>query len=121
MQFAWQAYGWYTGLSIFSSVYSNTLYPLIQMVLLARVIDLLTHGNSVNISNFLWIGLAYAVASLLNYYLANYNGLKQPYFQNKLEFYLDRVIIRKLASLDPATFEQAKFQSMLSQISGTVG
>ncbi len=122
-QLSWRAYGVYVVVSIFSGVYSNTLYPLIQLILLARVIDLLTHLSSIFAiqSSFIWIGSAYAVASLLNYYLANYDSLKQPYFQNKLEFYLDSVIIQKLATLDPATFEKSKFQNLLSQIDGTVG
>jgi len=119
LQFAWRANGFYVVIMIFTNVYYNTLYPLIQMILLARVIDLITKNTL--LENLIWIGAAYASASLLNYYLANYDGFKQPYFQNKMEFYLDSVIIKKLSQLDPATFEKSKFQNSLVQLNGTIG
>jgi len=119
LQFAWRANGLYVSVKIFTDVYTATLYPLIQMILLARVIDLLV--ENMLLENLLWIGAAYTSASLLNYYLANYDGLKQPYFQNKMEFYLDSVITQKLSQLDPATFEKAKFQNSLAQLNGTIG
>ncbi len=123
IKICWHANGVYVLILFFTDAYTSTLFPLIQFLLLAKVIDLLTHAlqTHLQITDFVWIGLAYAFASALNYYLASYQGLKEAYFQGKLETYLHSRVIKKLTELDPATFEKAKFQSLLSQVTGTFG
>ncbi len=123
VKICWSANGIYVLMLFFTDAYTNTLFPLIQFLLLARVIDLLIHASQVPVqtTDFIWIGLAYAFSSALNYYLASYSGLREAYFQGKLEMYLHGEVIKKLIELDPATFEKSKFQSLLAQVPSTFG
>ncbi len=118
----WHATGVYVVIQFFSDTYSNTFYPFIQALLLAKTIDLLTTaGQTSDLQRFIWVGLAYIFSSLLNYYLGTYEGMRNAFFQGKIELYLNILVVKKLSTLDPATFEKSKFQSLLAQTDGTIG
>jgi len=55
LSYSWQANGFSAILAIISRVYSSTIYPLIQIFLLAKVLDLLGQFKNLNFSNVIWI------------------------------------------------------------------
>ena len=67
----WQANGVYAGVSIFSKIYSQTFFPLIQVILLANLLDLLTTNQSLQISDLTIPIVVYVLAALLNRILIN--------------------------------------------------
>jgi ABC-type multidrug transport system fused ATPase/permease subunit len=119
--YAWQANGLSALLAIISRVYDSTIYPLIQVFLLAKVLDLLGQFKSLAFSDIVWIIISYLVASILKFILKSYIDVKQAYLDTKLEGYIDLKINEKLAELDPATFEKPSFQNLLAQIEGVKG
>ncbi len=118
---SWKTNGLYLPLSILSKVYQDTLYPLILVILLARVIDNLEQLESVVISDFSLIIFIFIISSLLKLILTSFLDIKQAYLDFKLDAYLDLLITEKLASLDPATLENPNFQGLLAQLSGAKG
>ncbi|MFC1727067.1 ABC transporter ATP-binding protein [Patescibacteria group bacterium] len=118
---SWKANRFYLPLSIFSKVYQDTLYPLVMVILLARIIDMLESSQILSVSDFSLIISLFVVASLLKLTLSSFLDVKQAYLDFKLEACLDIEIAEKLVSLDPATLEMPSFQSLLAQIEGAKG
>jgi ATP-binding cassette subfamily B protein len=117
-KYSWEATGVYAFLSIFSWVYESTFYPLIQVILLAKFIDFLQKFSDISFTQILPLAIFYILATLLRLILKTFSDLKQDYLFTKLDSYLDLKIAQKLTELDPATFEKASFQSLLSQLDG---
>lgn len=117
----WEANGFWSGIFIFSHVYENTFYPFIQIFLLARLLDIFSKIHPVTINDFLWIIVAYIVATLLNIITSRFIDAKDEYLFERLNALLDHKIIKKLTELDPATFEKPSFQSTLAQLDGIKG
>lgn len=111
----WQANGFYALLSIFSRIYSSVFFPLIQVYLLARLLDLLTLNKSLAITDLTWIIVIYITSAILNRILVNLLNTRDLVFDYRIQDFLDRAVVTKLSTLDPATFENPKFQDLLSQ------
>lgn len=118
---SWQANRFYLPLTIVSRVYQDTLYPLLVVVLLSRVIDKLELPQTILISDFKFIIFLFLSASIIKLILSSFLDVKQAYLDFKLEAHLDIKIAEKLVNLDPATLEMPSFQSLLAQIEGAKG
>lgn len=64
LSLAWKANGFSAVLAIVSALYDSTLYPFIQVFLLAQLLDLFQKLGSVNFSNIAWIIAVYLLASI---------------------------------------------------------
>jgi len=121
IRLVWEANGIYSLVMIFGKIYESTLYPFIQVFLLAQVLDLLPKIKDLQTSSFIWIILTYLIASFIKLALRSYLDMREAYFQTELEGFIDLRISKKLTELDPATFEDPEFQNLLSQLEGVKG
>jgi len=121
LQLAWQANGIYALLAILSKLYDNTLYPLIQIFLLSKFLDLLGQSKTLTFINISWIIGFYLLASFLKLGLKSFLDVKEAFLQYQTEGYIDLKISGKLTELDPATFENPEFQSLIAQLESVKG
>jgi len=120
VKIAWEANGYSALLEIASKLYDSTVYPLIQVFLLARLLDLLGTNNARWIDIW-WIAGSYLAGTIIKLWLKSYVDIKGAYLQTKMEGYIDVMISRKLGELDPARFENPEFQSVIAQLEGIKG
>lgn len=119
LKLAWKATGIYIVLSIISQIYEGTIYPFIQIFLLAKLLDLIgsaTHKLTFN--DISWMIVFYLLASLIRIILRMYMNTKDAMTDVKLGNYGELLINEKLSQLDPATLENTDFQNLLSQMDG---
>jgi len=119
--YSWEANGIWALVTVLSNVYENTLYPLIQILLLARLLDIFSKHKVHSINDFFGIIAIYIIATLINIVFSRFSDVKEEFLLERLMALLDHKIIKKLIELDPATFEQPSFQSLLAQIDGIKG
>ncbi len=119
--FSWKANGFYSVLAIIGQLYESTLFPFIQVFLLAKLLDLLTQKQNIDSLHLSWIIFVYLTASLVKLILKSYLDVKEQYLQIQMESYIDLQISKKLTELDPATFENPQFQNLLAQLEGVKG
>lgn len=120
-QIAWRANGFYAVLSLFSKLFDSTVYPLIQVFLLAKLLDLLGNLSGLTIKSVSWIIVSYLLATLLKLALKSFLDVREVYLQTEMDGYLDIQISKKLTELDPAKFEDPEFQSLIAQLEGMKG
>lgn len=121
LQFAWRANGFASVLEIISKIYDNTIYPFIQVYLLAKALDIFTAVDQPQISKITWIIIVYIFASIIKLALKSYVDVKGVILQEQLGAYIDFQINKKLTELDPATFERSEFQDLIAQLEGIKG
>lgn len=121
LQFAWRANGLTALLAIASRLYDSTFYPFIQVFLLAKALDIFATNPDPEFSNFYWMIVVYILASILKLWLKSLADVKDAFLQERLGAYIDMRISQKLASLDPATFEDPEFQDLIAQLEGIKG
>lgn len=121
LQLSWQANGFLTPLTIFANIYQNTLFPFLQVFLLAQVLDQIQAHNLLQLTDLAPYAIAYIVFSAINTIANSYANLQGFLFDSQFESYIDRLIIKKLTTLDPQTFEKPAFQLLLTEIEGTKG
>ena len=121
LQLAWQANGIYSILAIIGKLYDSTLYPFIQVFLLAKALDLFTLTQTSNFSSFSWIIVCYLLASFVKLGIKSLLDVKEAFLQVQMEGYIDLQISKKLTELDPATFENSEFQNLVAQLEGIKG
>lgn len=121
LNLAWQANGFYALLAVFSQLYESTLYPLIQVILLSKFLDLLGQGENLTFSDIGWMIIVYLLASLVNLALKSFLDVKESFLQTQQDSFIDLQISKKLTELDPATFEKPEFQDLLAQLEGIKG
>ena len=121
LSLSWEANGIYSVIFIVGAVYDSTLYPFIQVFLLARAIDLFSSGQTVTLDSLYWIIAAYLLASVVKLALKSISDVQEAFLQVKFEGYLNLQVSKKLSELDPATFENQEFQNLLAQIEGVTG
>jgi ATP-binding cassette subfamily B protein len=119
--YSWKANGISVFVAMFGILYDDTFYPLIQIFLLAKLIDLFAKNNYISPPVLFSIIIYYLLATLLKLALKSYNDVREAYLQTQLEGYIDMLISKKLTELDPATFENSEFQNILSQLEGIKG
>ena len=121
LKLAWQANGIYSVLAIIGKLYDSTLYPFIQVFLLAKALDLFTRAQTTNFSSFSWIIISYLLASFVKLGIKSLFDVKEAFLQVQMEGYIDLQISKKLTELDPATFENPEFQNLIAQLEGVKG
>ena len=121
LKLSWHANGFSSLIIIFSSVYQNTLFPFVQVFLLARLLDILGETGDITLLQTFWIVGLYLMGAVANLILISYKDSRESYQQIKTDSYMDLVINAKLTKLDPATFENPDFQSLIAQIDGVSG
>lgn len=118
---AWRANGINAIIALVSNLYEGTFYPLIQVLLLAKFLDLLTQQKTLTFADIGWIMAAFLIASILKLTLRSFLDVKEAYLQTQQDGYIDLQISKKLTELDPATFEKPEFQDLLAQLEGVKG
>ena len=108
-------------LDITNKIYESTIYPLVQVFLLARLLDLLAANHHLNFSDIWFMAAVYITASIIKTALFNLSVLKGPGLEFALNDYVELQIDEKLNTLDPAVFESTKFQTLLAQMNGVKG
>ncbi|MFH1561295.1 MAG: ABC transporter ATP-binding protein [Patescibacteria group bacterium] len=118
---SWKANGLSSILVIIGTLYDSTLYPFIQVFLLARLLDLFEKLSVITFKNIAWVIIVYLLASILKFALKSFSDVKEAFLQVRMEGYIDLQISKKLTELDPATFENPEFQSLIAQLEGVKG
>lgn len=118
---AWEANSFLSLVEIISKVYDSTLYPFVQVLLLARFLDLISQKVSIGFDDVFGIILIYVLASILKFILKTFVDVRGPFHQTKMEGVIDLKIVNKMSELDPATFEGSDFQDLIAQLEGIKG
>lgn len=118
LKISWKANHIYALLFPLSIIYSNTLFPFIEVFLLAKVLDLVSKFQNLAVSDFYWIIVTYLIAYIVRVLLDVYITSKQYLYDIQLGNYIELMIDKKLTQLDPATFESASFQDLFAQTQG---
>lgn len=121
LKLSWQANGVGSLLLLFSTIYENTLFPFVQVFLLAKLLDMLGSLQRITLINVSMLVGFYLSGSILKVLLVSYRDARESYQQIKTDSYVDMLINKKLTELDPATFEDPEFQSLIAQIEGVSG
>ena len=116
---SYEANGIFAPLSIFSKIYENTLFPFFQIFLLSQILNLLQRNQQLQFSDLSTYALWYVIAALIKILLVSW--INQYPVDIRFEAHIDKLIIGKLTTLDPATFESSQFQELLTQIETTKG
>jgi len=121
MKISWKANGAYSIISPLGLIYVSTIFPLVQIFVLTRAIDLLTHIDAFTLSKLSPFLSVYILFYLIRIILDTFVSSKVFIYDMRLGDYLDMIVNQKLAQLDPATFESSQFQDLLSQMRGLSG
>lgn len=121
LQIYYRSYGIWAIIDIITQLYGNTLYPFIQIFLLSKLIDALTKNPTLSISDISWMSITFIISSLIKIALLNISNTRGAVHEYYTSNYLYLEIDKKLASLDPATFENPEFQKLLAQMEGVKG
>lgn len=116
-----QANGLAALLLVLSKIYESTLFPFLQVFLLARLLDILGEAGAITLPQISWIIGTYLAGAIAKLTLSTYIDAKQSYQEIKTDSYLDLKINQKLTELDPATFENPEFQGLISQMDSVKG
>lgn len=121
IKIAWKANGINFVIFLFSIIYETTLFPFFQVYLLAKALDLLETSSNLVMQDFTWIIVFFILGFIVKILFSSYIHIADAYLSFKMGAYLDLEINNKLASLDPATFEDPKFQDLIAQTEGAKG
>lgn len=102
-------------------LYEDTFYPLIQVYLLSKLLDLLAAGKHLAFSDITWMAAFYLGASILKLLLYFVSVIRGAGYEFSFDDYIELQIDKKLNQLDPAVFESTKFQNLLAQMNGVKG
>ena len=120
-QIYYKANGLWAILDIIERFYDTTFYPLIQIYLLSKLLDLLATGRQLSFSDISWMVVAYLAASLLKILIHYVALIRGPGYEFAFNDYIELQLDQKLNKLDPAVFESTKFQTLLAQMNGVKG
>lgn len=120
-QIYYKANGTWAILDIIENFYGSTFYPLIQVYLLAKLLDLLAAGKLLSFSDISWMIIAYLVASVIKVVIHYIAVIRGPGYEFAFNDYIELQLDQKLNQLDPAVFESTKFQTLLAQMNGVKG
>lgn len=120
-QIYYKANGFWAILDIIERFYDATFYPLVQMYLLSRLLDMLAIGKQLAFTDISWMIIAYIVASLIKVFIHYVALIRGPGYEFAFNDYIELQLDEKLNKLDPAVFESTKFQTLLAQINGVKG
>ena len=120
-QIYYRANGFWAILDIIERFYDTTFFPLIQVYLLSKLLDLLATGKQLTFSDISWMVIAYLAASLLKILIHYIALIRGPGYEFAFNDYIELQLDQKLSKLDPAVFESTKFQTLLAQMNGVKG
>lgn len=120
-QIYYKANGFWAILDVIERFYDTTFYPLIQVYLLSKLLDLLATGKQLSFSDISWMVVAYLAASLLKVLIHYIALIRGPGYEFAFNDYIELQLDQKLNKLDPAVFESTKFQTLLAQMNGVKG
>lgn len=120
-QIHFKANGFWAIIDILQRVYDSTFYPLIQVYLLARLLDLLATGRQLAFTDIFWMIIIYLAAYIFKVVLFSIAVMRGPGYEFALNDYVELQLDQKLNQLDPAVFESTKFQNLLAQMNGVKG
>ena len=120
-QIYYKANGAWAILEIIERFYGTTFYPLIQIYILSRFLDLLAIGKQLSFTDISWMIVAYLTASLLKVFIHYIALIRGPGYEFAFNDYIEFQLNQKLNKLDPAVFESTKFQTLLAQMNGVKG
>lgn len=117
-----KANGMWAVFDIANRLYSFTFYPLIQVWLLAELLNLFAaRGVNLSFMDVAWMIELYIAANIVKvvmFWLAMIPGARNEFaIYDHIELEIDK----KLNQLDPAVFESTKFQNLLAQMDGAKG
>lgn len=118
LKISWKANGFYSIISIVSKVYESTIYPFLQIYLLAKLIDFLTAHPDPTLDQLASLILVYIILAGAKVLITSYLDGKEILISTKFQQYIELTIDTKLTKLDPATFEDPAFQNILTQLNG---
>lgn len=118
---SWKANKQFTSLFLFSNIYSSTLYPFFQIFILAQVLDIIQKHHGVTMAEVAVYGILFAIVSLINIALTSLVNFQGFYKEVGFDMYIDKLIIQKLTTLDPQTFEKPSFQKLLAEVEAARG
>lgn len=116
LKISWQANGISTLFLLISQIYESTIFPFIQIFLLARLLDLLAANQNLVMSDLYGMIAFYLAASLIRLALKNFLLTQDRVLDFKMNDYIRISISKKLSKLDPATLESFEFQDLLGQM-----
>ncbi|MEI7653205.1 MAG: ABC transporter ATP-binding protein [bacterium] len=119
LRIMWDAAGWLAVRNIFSKVYKSSLFPFLQVFILSQVIDHIQLHKTTQLGELAPYIIVYIGAAIV-YGLVT-TSMQQFVLDARVESHLEKMIITKLNSLDPQTFEQVAFQELLTQVEGSKG
>lgn len=120
-QIYYNANGAWALLDVVQRLYDSTFYPLLQVYLLSRLLDLLSVGTPVTFSDINWMVATYLTASFLKVIIHYVAIIRGPGYEFAFNDYIELQLNQKLSKLDPAVFESTKFQTLLAQMNGVKG
>lgn len=120
-QIYYRANGPWAVLDIVERFYDATFYPLIQIYLLSKLLDMLATGKQLTFSDISWMIIAYIIASLVKVLIHYIAIIRGPGYEFAFNDYIELQLDEKLNKLDPAVFESTKFQTLLAQMNGVKG
>lgn len=120
-QIYYKANGPWAILDIVERFYDTTFYPLIQVYLLSKLLDLLATGRQLSFADISWMIIAYLVASIVKVLIHYIAIIRGPGYEFAFNDYIELQIDQKINLLDPGVFESTKFQTLLAQMNGVKG
>ena len=108
-------------LDIGNKLYEGTFYPLIQIFLLAKLLDILAKNHHLSFSQISSLLIYYLLATVWKYVLRSLAIVRGPGYEYAINDYIEMQIDQKLNTLDPAVFENTQFQNLLAQMNGVKG
>ena len=120
-QIYYKANGAWAILDIVERFYETTIFPLIQIYLLSRLLDLLATGRHLSFSDISWMVVVYLIARVLKIFIYYVAVIRGPGYEFSFNDYIELQLDQKLNKLDPAVFESTKFQTLLAQMNGVKG
>lgn len=117
-QIFYKANGFWAYINVLNRLYDSTFFPLIQVYLLAKLLDLLATGQHLSFSNITWIICTYLAANIIKVLISALVIVRGPSYEFAFNDYIELQIDQKLNTLDPAVFESTQFQNTLAQMNG---
>jgi len=117
----YKANGKWAVFDLVTRLYDSTFYPLVQILLLASLLDTFATKQNFSFEDITPIVLFYIIATMWKFIFHFLGIIRGPGLEFALNDYIELQLDKKLNTLDPAVFESTKFQNLLAQIDGVKG
>ncbi len=117
----YKANGKWAILDLVNRLYDSTFYPLIQIILLANLLDTFATKQNLSFGDITATAIFYIIATMWKFIFHYLGVIRGPGLEFALNDYIELELDKKLNTLDPAVFESTKFQNLLAQIDGVKG